>query len=109
MQGRLSSPPRWRAVPPGIRLAGPSPPARLQLPPLNASTDRITRITVCTRPFRAEGPRLYVELSELKPSSTIMATVGAGWSLSWGSRGHRRPEGPRRRVSEASPSSAPVR
>ena len=30
---------------------------RLQLTPLRASIDRITRVTVCTRPFRAAGPR----------------------------------------------------
>ena len=33
----------------------------LQLAPLRAATDRITQITVCTRPFRAQGPRLDVE------------------------------------------------
>jgi len=40
----------------------PPPPARLPEPvPLRAGTDRITQITVCTRPFRAQGPRLDVE------------------------------------------------
>src|SRR5262245_44930570 len=34
----------------------------LQLSPLRASIDRITRVTVCTRPFRAQGPRLDVEM-----------------------------------------------
>ena len=34
---------------------------QLQLLPVRASTDRITRITVCTRPFRAQGPRLDTE------------------------------------------------
>jgi hypothetical protein len=33
----------------------------LQLAPLRAGIDRITRVTVCTRPFRAQGPRLDVE------------------------------------------------
>jgi hypothetical protein len=33
----------------------------LQLSRLRASVDRITRITVCTRPFRAQGPRFDVE------------------------------------------------
>src|SRR5262245_10284261 len=33
----------------------------LQLTPIRASVDRITRITVCTRPFRALGPRMDVE------------------------------------------------
>ena len=64
---------------------GPSPPARLQLPPLNASTDRITRITVCTRPFRAEGPRLDVEQVGAKTIVHNYGHGGSGWSLSWGS------------------------
>lgn len=34
----------------------------LQLAPLRAAADRITQITVCTRPFRAQGPRLDDEL-----------------------------------------------
>lgn len=33
----------------------------LQLMPIRAGSDRITRITVCTRPFRAAGPRLDAE------------------------------------------------
>ena len=46
----------------GLRAGVPAPPAPpLNLVPLRASTDRITQITVCTRPFRAQGPRLDVE------------------------------------------------
>ncbi len=61
------------------------PPARLQLPALHAGIDRITRITVCTRPFRAQGPRLDVE--QIGPKTIVhnYGHGGSGWSLSWGS------------------------
>jgi hypothetical protein len=58
---------------------------RLQLPPLHASSDRITRITVCTRPFRAQGPRLDVERIGAKTIVHNYGHGGSGWSLSWGS------------------------
>jgi len=58
---------------------------RLQLPPLHASPDRITRITVCTRPFRAEGPRLDLEQIGSKTIVHNYGHGGSGWSLSWGS------------------------
>src|SRR3981189_3146091 len=61
-----------------------APPA-LQLAPLRASTDRITQITVCTRPFRAEGPRLDVEQLGQKTIIHNYGHGGSGWSLSWGS------------------------
>src|ERR1700685_3995933 len=59
----------------------------LQLAPLRASTDRITQVTVCTRPFRAEGPRLDVELLGQKTIVHNYGHGGSGWSLSWGSSG----------------------
>jgi glycine/D-amino acid oxidase-like deaminating enzyme len=59
----------------------------LQLAPLRASTDRITQITVCTRPFRAEGPRLDVEQLGQKIIVHNYGHGGSGWSLSWGSSG----------------------
>jgi hypothetical protein len=64
-------------------------PARptLQLVPIRASTDRITRITVCTRPFRAQGPRLDVETVGTKIIVHNYGHGGSGWSLSWGSSG----------------------
>jgi D-amino-acid oxidase len=58
---------------------------RLQLAPLGASVDRITRITVCTRPFRAQGPRLDVEKVGAKTVVHNYGHGGSGWSLSWGS------------------------
>jgi glycine/D-amino acid oxidase-like deaminating enzyme len=58
---------------------------RLQLAPLRAAADRITQITVCTRPFRAQGPRLDVERIGTKIIVHNYGHGGSGWSLSWGS------------------------
>jgi len=58
---------------------------RLQLAPLRAAADRITQITVCTRPFRAQGPRLDVEQIGQKVIVHNYGHGGSGWSLSWGS------------------------
>ncbi len=57
----------------------------LQLTRLRASVDRITQITVCTRPFRAQGPRLDVEKVGAKTVVHNYGHGGSGWSLSWGS------------------------
>ena len=62
-----------------------APGPRLQLPVLHATTDRITAITVCTRPFRAAGPRLDVERLGEKTVVHNYGHGGSGWSLSWGS------------------------
>jgi hypothetical protein len=59
--------------------------ATLRLTPVRASTDRITRITVCTRPFRAQGPRLDTEKVGSKLVVHNYGHGGSGWSLSWGS------------------------
>ena len=59
--------------------------AAVQLPPMQVSTDRITRITVCTRPFRAAGPRLDVEQIGDQTIVHNYGHGGSGWSLSWGS------------------------
>lgn len=58
---------------------------RLQLARLDASVARITRINVCTRPFRAQGPRLDVETIAGKTVAHNYGHGGSGWSLSWGS------------------------
>lgn len=58
---------------------------RLQLAPLRASVDRITLITVCSRPFREQGPRLDVEKVGAKTVVHNYGHGGSGWSLSWGS------------------------
>ena len=64
---------------PNIRASAPT------LPLVRASADRITRITVCTRPFRADGPRLDVEQIGHKTIVHNYGHGGSGWSLSWGS------------------------
>jgi glycine/D-amino acid oxidase-like deaminating enzyme len=56
----------------------------LQLSPLRVSIDRITRITVCTRPFRAQGPRTDVERIGGRTVVHNYGHGGSGWSLSWG-------------------------
>ena len=66
---------------------GPAPVPLPQFAPLRASTDRITQITVCTRPFRAQGPRLDVERLGQKTIVHNYGHGGSGWSLSWGSSG----------------------
>ncbi len=68
---------------PATRVARPGD--RLQLPPLRADIDRITAITVCTRPFRPEGPRLDVERLGDRTVVHNYGHGGSGWSLSWGS------------------------
>src|SRR6266403_769349 len=60
---------------------------KLVFPRLRASIDRITRITVCTRPFRAQGPRLDTEQIGRKTVIHNYGHGGSGWSLSWGSSG----------------------
>jgi FAD dependent oxidoreductase len=65
--------------------ASTQPTPILQLPRLHASPDRITNITVCTRPFRAQGPRLDAQTIGSKTVVHNYGHGGSGWSLSWGS------------------------
>ncbi len=58
---------------------------RLELTPVRVSPDRITRITVCTRPFRATGPRVEAEMIGSQLVVHNYGHGGSGWSLSWGS------------------------
>ncbi|WP_374675080.1 FAD-dependent oxidoreductase [Ideonella sp.] len=55
------------------------------LSPIQARPDRIIDISVCTRPFRAQGPRLEVERRFGRHIVHHYGHGGAGWSLSWGS------------------------
>jgi len=52
---------------------------------VRAEIDRIFRVTVCLRPFRAAGPRLDVEPVGKKTVVHNYGHGGSGWSLSWGS------------------------
>jgi glycine/D-amino acid oxidase-like deaminating enzyme len=70
---------------PAPRGANGAAPLRLELPSLHAEVDRITSITVCTRPFRPQGPRLDVERIGNKTVVHNYGHGGSGWSLSWGS------------------------
>jgi glycine/D-amino acid oxidase-like deaminating enzyme len=53
--------------------------------PVRASMDRVFDITVCLRPFRAQGPR--IEAEEIGDALVVhnYGHGGSGWSLSWGS------------------------
>jgi D-amino-acid oxidase len=59
--------------------------APINIAPIRAQTDRIFRVTVCLRPFRAAGPRLDVERVADKTVVHNYGHGGSGWSLSWGS------------------------
>ncbi len=63
----------------------PSKEPSLVLPRLEVDAARISAITVCTRPFRATGPRLEVERLGEKTIVHNYGHGGSGWSLSWGS------------------------
>jgi glycine/D-amino acid oxidase-like deaminating enzyme len=53
--------------------------------PAHAGMDRVFDITVCLRPFRAQGPR--IEAEEIGDALVVhnYGHGGSGWSLSWGS------------------------
>jgi glycine/D-amino acid oxidase-like deaminating enzyme len=53
--------------------------------PIRADVDRLFRITVCLRPFRAAGPRLDVERLGDKVVVHNYGHGGSGWSRSGGS------------------------
>jgi glycine/D-amino acid oxidase-like deaminating enzyme len=53
--------------------------------PFRARTDRIARFSVCTRPFRKQGPRIELEHIAGKNVVHNYGHGGSGWSLSWGS------------------------
>ncbi|HEX7814521.1 FAD-dependent oxidoreductase [Dyella sp.] len=78
-------------VPAGTRSGNRAAPvARLgsgipELMPVKARPDRITGVYVCTRPFRAAGPRIETERLGDKTVVHNYGHGGSGWSLSWGS------------------------
>jgi D-amino-acid oxidase len=58
---------------------------RPALAPLLTDPGRLSRITVCLRPFRAQGPRIAAETVGDKRVVHNYGHGGSGWSLSWGS------------------------
>lgn len=69
-----------KAPPPDPSHFAPSRP----LARIRASEDRIIAINVCTRPFRAQGPRIEAERIGERTIVHNYGHGGAGWSLSWG-------------------------
>jgi glycine/D-amino acid oxidase-like deaminating enzyme len=67
------------SLPPGKQFA-----PRRPLAPVIARPERLIDITVCTRPFRAQGPRMEVERRGGKTIVHNYGHGGSGWSLSWG-------------------------
>jgi glycine/D-amino acid oxidase-like deaminating enzyme len=59
--------------------------SRSTLPGYLPTMDRIIGITVCSRPFRAAGPRLEIEKIGTQNVLHSYGHGGSGWSLSWGS------------------------
>ena len=55
------------------------------LAPIRAHEDRLFKITVCLRPFRAAGPRIEPQRIGDKLIVHNYGHGGSGWSLSWGS------------------------
>jgi glycine/D-amino acid oxidase-like deaminating enzyme len=76
----LASMPAEAQSPEHAAFAAPAP-----LVPIRARVDRIIDVSVCTRPFRAQGPR--IEAQALRQQTLIhnYGHGGSGWSLSWGS------------------------
>jgi glycine/D-amino acid oxidase-like deaminating enzyme len=72
---------RTAAVPPNLPPYAVLP----KILPIRAEVDRIFRVTVCLRPFRAAGPRLDVERVGDKTVVHNYGHGGSGWSLAWGS------------------------
>ncbi|TYT26143.1 FAD-binding oxidoreductase [Luteimonas viscosa] len=65
--------------------AAPAFAAPPPLAPIFATPDRIIAIDVCTRPFRAQGPRIEAERIGDHTIVHNYGHGGGGWSLSWGS------------------------
>lgn len=71
---------RTTAPPPSGLIAAPT-----LIAPIRADLQRLSRVTVCLRPFRKAGPRLDVETVGDKRVVHNYGHGGSGWSLSWGS------------------------
>jgi len=73
------------ALPGRLRAQGPAFAPPPPLIPILARRDRMYRVTVCLRPFRATGPRIELERIGGKKVVHHYGHGGSGWSLSWGS------------------------
>ena len=73
------------SIAPVARAATPSFRSGPPIYPLRASMDRVFDITVCLRPFRAQGPRIEAETIGNTLVVHNYGHGGSGWSLSWGS------------------------
>lgn len=60
-------------------------PTLSEVQPICVDPARMTKITVCTRPFRGQGPRIEAERLGDKLLVHNYGHGGSGWSLSWGS------------------------
>ena len=72
---------------PGASVRTPVRPVfqRRLLAPLLTDPGRLSRITVCLRPFQAQGPRIEAETVGDKRVVHNYGHGGSGWSLAWGS------------------------
>ncbi len=74
---------------PHLRAQSQSAPAPWAAPapltPVWARPDRIIAVACCTRPFRAQGPRIEAQRLGRQTVVHNYGHGGAGWSLSWGS------------------------
>lgn len=74
---------------PRLRAQSQSAPAPWATPapltPVWARPDRIIAVACCTRPFRAQGPRIEAQRLGRQTVVHNYGHGGAGWSLSWGS------------------------
>lgn len=64
---------------------GPAFAPRASLEPILLRPDRMFKVSVCLRPFRAKGPRIELERFGSKQVVHHYGHGGSGWSLCWGS------------------------
>jgi glycine/D-amino acid oxidase-like deaminating enzyme len=70
---------------PGCATWSTRPPGAPVIPAWQPTLDRLIGITVCSRPFRAAGPRIELERVGQQDVVHSYGHGGSGWSLSWGS------------------------
>ena len=70
---------------PGCATWSTRTPPPTAVPAWQPTLDRLIGITVCSRPFRAAGPRIELERLGQQDVVHSYGHGGSGWSLSWGS------------------------